>query len=146
MEPTLGIHATDRVNVIFSARGSSEFPGGEFASPDESCVVDSTCGCCAISHVFAHVVLDDEEDIFRVGVESRVGEGEGERAVGVFVVADPGSDVGVIQVRAPSAEYQLVTGILKLNGLTYPDAPPITSRKTPVAVAPENLPRQRRLP
>ena len=92
------------------------------------------------------MVLDDEEDIFRVGVESRVGEGEGERAVGVFVVADPGSDVGVIQVRAPSAEYQLVTGILKLNGLTYPDAPPITSRKTPVAVAPENLPRQRRLP
>lgn len=92
------------------------------------------------------MVLNDEEDIIGVGVESCVGEGEGESAAGVFVVADPGPNVVVIQVCAPSAVYQLVTRRFKSDGLSYPDAPPITSRKTPVAVAPENLPRQRRLP
>jgi hypothetical protein len=50
------------------------------------------------------VVLDDEEDIVRVGVESCVGEGEFEGAVGGFV-ADPGPDVLIIQIRAPSAVY-----------------------------------------
>lgn len=62
------------------------------------------------------MVLDDEEDIFRVGVESRVGEGEGEGAVGDFVGADPGADVGVVQVCAPSAVYQLETNRLNIRG------------------------------
>lgn len=92
------------------------------------------------------MVLDDEENIIGVGVESRVGEGEGESAARVFVVANPGPDVVIVQVCAPSAIYQLACRRFKSDGLSYPDAPPITSRKTPVAVAPENLPRHRRLP
>ena len=35
------------------------------------------------------MVLDDEEDIIGVGVESCVGEGEGESAAGVFVITNP---------------------------------------------------------
>ena len=62
------------------------------------------------------MVLDDEEDIFGVGVESCVGEGEGEGAVGDFVGADPGPDVGVVQVCAPSAVYKLGTNRFKFMG------------------------------
>lgn len=62
------------------------------------------------------MVLDNEEDVFRVSVESCVGEGEGESAVGDFVGAGPGPDVGVVQVCAPSAVYQLETNRLNIRG------------------------------
>lgn len=42
------------------------------------------------------MVLDDEKDIFGVGIESCIGEGKGESAVGFFVVTDPGPDIVVI--------------------------------------------------
>lgn len=61
------------------------------------------------------MVLNDKEDIIGVGVESCIGERQGKSAGGVFGGANPGPDVVIIQVRAPSTVYYLETRRFKIK-------------------------------